>query len=199
MPDFDFSQPQRQSEVGLILIFGTSLYQLTRSLWVLGVYFLVGDVNTKTLLFAIFGAVVVLLLTLGYSILYYLNFKFYIDEKNREFVLQKGVFSSDVLNIPFEKIQQVNFKRNILQRVIGVYSVVVETAGSQEKEVEIKALSREKANELADQLMSLAKKHDGLVDNTETEESSEEVTSIKGTPEWEHHVGLITLVKLGLT
>ncbi len=119
--------------------------------------------------------VLVLLLSLGYSIKYFLNFKFHIDEKNEEFVLQKGVFSTDVINIPFQKIQQVNFRRNILQRIIGVYSVVVETAGSQDKEVEIKALSEERANALADLLMAHAEEDraEGEVDDLTSEEVQE--------------------------
>jgi len=200
MPEHNFSQPQRQSGVGLVLIFATSLYHIARNLWVVVFYFAVGEFNPKTVVIAGAGLIVVLLLSLGYSILYFLNFKFHIDEKNEEFVLQKGVFSTDVINIPFLKIQQVNFKRNILQRVIGVYSVVVETAGSQDKEVEIKALSKESANALADRLMTRAEEEkaearaEGL-----THEEVEEKRTAKGLPDWEHKVSLATLVKLGLT
>lgn len=200
MPEHNFSQPQRQSRVGLVLIFATSLYHIARNLWVVVFYFAVGEFNPKTVLFAGAGLLVVLLLSLGYSILYFLNFKFHIDEKNEEFVLQKGVFSTDVINIPFLKIQQVNFKRNILQRVIGVYSVVVETAGSQDKEVEIKALSKESANALADRLMSRAEEEraEARAEDLTPEEVEEKRTS-KALPDWEHRVSLGTLVKLGLT
>ncbi|NJW54406.1 PH domain-containing protein, partial [Salinimicrobium oceani] len=156
MPDYNFSEPQRQSGVGLVLIFATSLYHIGRNLWVVVFYFAFKEVDQRTLFFAGAGLMLLLLLSLAYSIIYFLNFKFHIDQKNEEFVLQKGVFSTDVINIPFRKIQQVNFRRNILQRIIGVYSVVVETAGSQDKEVEIRALSGEKANALADKLMAHA-------------------------------------------
>ena len=198
MPEYDFSQPQRQSRVGLILIFGTALFHLVRNLWVVVIYFLVREVDRQLLLFVFMGLFVLLLLTLGYSILAFLNFKFHIDEKNREFVLQKGVISTDIINVPFEKIQQVNFRRNLLQRVIGVYSVVIETAGSQEKEIEIIALFQDKANELADRLMEL--KHAEAGEESITADSVEPSSreSIKN-PEWEHHVSLGTLFKLGLT
>lgn len=196
MPEYDFSQPQRQSRVGLILIFGTALFHLVRNLWVVVIYFLVREVDRQLLLFIFLGLFVLLLLTLGYSILSFLNFKFHIDQKNREFVLQKGVISTDLINIPFEKIQQVNFRRNLLQRVIGVYSVVIETAGSQEKEIEIKALYQDKANELADRLMELKK-----AESAEETEIGEKETGpgLAKKPEWEHHVSLGTLFKLGLT
>lgn len=200
MPEYDFSEPQRQSKVGLILIFGTALFHLIRNLWVVVIYFLVRDVDRQIMLLSILGLFVILLLTLGYSVLAFLNFKFHIDEKNRQFVLRKGVISTDVINIPFEKIQQVNFRRNLLQRLIGVYSVVVETAGSQEKEIEIKALFQDKANELSDRLMELKE-----AERTTAEEDKathfEEISGGKTIkkPEWEYHVGLLTLIKLGLT
>ncbi len=201
MPDFDFSEPQRQSEVGLILIFTTSLYHIIRNLWVVAVYFVIGEFSSQMLFFAGAGVVLVLLLSLGYSILYFLNFKFHIDYKNEEFVLQKGVISTDVINIPFQKIQQVNFRRNILQRVIGVYSVVVETAGSQDKEVEIKALSHEKANALAERLMAHAEEEQEETEGepVKTAEAQEGKKTAKPGPQWEHKVSLWTLTKLGLT
>ena len=194
MPEYDFSKPQRQSGIGLILIFTTVLYHLVRNLWVIIVYFLVREVSQRTLLLATLGVIVVLFLSLLYSIAAFFKFKFHIDQENREFVLQKGVFSSDVINVPFSKIQQVNFKRNLLQRVIGVYSIVIETAGSQQKEVEIKALSQDKANELSEQLMSL--KHSEEVEETSEDEIPE---TNNRTPKWHFKVGVPTLLKLGLT
>lgn len=200
MPDFSFAQPQRQSVVGLVLIFATSLYHIARNLWVVVIYFAIGEFSPRTMFLAGAALILVLILSLAYSILYFLNFKFHIDERNEEFVLQKGVFSTDTINLPFRKIQQVNFKRNILQRIIGVYSVVVETAGSQEKEVEIKALSQEKANSLAEKLMAHAEeeKEEGL-EHVDFPEESELETTSKVAPEWEHKVSLFTLFKLGLT
>ena len=201
MPDFNFSEPQRQSGVGLVLIFATSLYHIGRNLWVVVFYFAFKEVDQRTLFFAGAGLMLLLFLSLGYSIIYFLNFKFHIDQKNEEFVLQKGVFSTDVINIPFRKIQQVNFRRNILQRIIGVYSVVVETAGSQDKEVEIKALSGEKANALADKLMAHAEEERAETAAESSLDDSEVISSdsTKALPQWEHKVSLWTLMKLGLT
>lgn len=193
MSETNFYQPQQQSKAGILLIFATSLFHILRNLWVLGVYFLVGEINIRILFMVLSAAAVVLLAAFIYSVLYYVKFIFYIDEKNQEFVLQKGVFSSDVFNIPFNKIQQVNFKRGLLQRAIGVYSVVIETAGSGDKEVEIKALSRTKANILAEMLMDLSGRQ---VQEPEliTEEEQRE-----SRLQWEYKLDVPTLLKLGLT
>ena len=198
MSDFDFSVPQRQSKVGLVLIFATSLYRLIRNLWVIIIFFLIRETDQRTVFLIILASVLILLVLLGYSILSFLKFKFHIDEKNNEFVLEKGVFESDVTNIPFGKIQQVNFRRSILQRVIGVYSVVVETAGSQQKEVEIKALSEEKANALADRLMDLKREDSKTASEDDKYEEAEQET-VTAVPQWEYKVPFLTLIKLGLT
>lgn len=179
------------------MIFATALYQIIRNFWAVGVYLLIMDPNPKIIFFSGLGLAVLLIGTLGYSILYYLKFQFYVDKEKSSFILEKGVFNSDVVNIPFSKIQQVNFRRNILQRAIGVYSVVIDTAGSNDKEVEIKALSKEKADILAGLLMDLSTQ-----EKEETTESlSEDDLERPKAPatEWEYKLDVLTLLKLGLT
>ena len=196
MSSNSFHTPQRQSVTGIVLIFATSLYRIIRNFWAVAVYLLVMDPDPRFILFAALGAGVVLFGALGYSIAYYLKFIFYVDEERDSFILQKGVFNSDFISIPFSKIQQVNFQRNILQRLIGVYSVVIDTAGSTDKEVEIKALSKEKADELAELLMNLSAR--------EKEEAKSEVEAVEKISEgpgieWQYKLGFGDLLKLGLT
>lgn len=190
-----FYKPQRQSRIGILLIFATSLFHVIRNFWVLGVYFLVQDLSPLVLFLSAIGMGAILLLALGYSIAYYYKFLFHIDMARKEFVLQKGVFSSEVISVPLNKIQQVNFNRNILQRIIGVYSVHVDTAGGKDKEVEIKALSREKADHLSEVLMELAGQEGGPALGEETRESA----STEDHVDWQYSLGIRGLIKLGLT
>lgn len=194
MSEVNFSRPQRQSLVGLGLIFTRSLYAILRNFWFIAFYFLVGKVDQYMLFWMGVAVFFILLLCLGYSIMSYLKFVFYIDQDNREFVLRKGVFSTDVVTIPFQKIQQVNFKRSILQRIAGVYSVVIDTAGSQEEEVEIRALSFERANALADRLSNFKEMEQG-------EGAEEKLSRQEETPplQWHYKVPFIVLLKLGIT
>lgn len=194
MSDLDFYKPQRQSKFGIVLIFATALFHILRNFWFLGVYFLVGDFNPRLVLLSILGFGVLLLLAMGYSVLYYLRFRFFIDPGKKEFVLQKGVFSSEVIHIPFHKIQQVNFNRNILQRIIGVYSIQIDTAGSKDKEVGIKALSKEKADVLAALLLDLSAKEMAAEGEFNNEVHEEEAPG-----DWEYKLPIARLLKLGLT
>lgn len=196
MSKVDFSIPQRESKAGILLIFATAVFQIIRNFWFLGVYLLVQDVSPRTWLFLILGLASLLILTLIYSILYYLRFLFFIDQEKQEFVLQKGVFSSDVISVPFDKIQQVHFKRSILQRIIGVNSLLIDTAGSKEKEVEIKALTKDQADSLAELLMELSAKQ-----KPELESHNEGMSEGDDNSElyWDFRLKTSTLLKLGLT
>lgn len=196
--DTGFYTPQRQSVTGIALIFATSLYHIVRNFWAVAVYLVVMDPAPQIIFFAVLGSAVVLLAALGYSILYYLKFLFYVDKEKSSFILQKGVFNSDFISIPFSKIQQVNFQRNILQRVIGVYSVVIDTAGSTDKEVEIKALSKEKADHLAEVLMDLSYR-EKMEEEPVSEEVEQEKFAEKTNVEWQYKLDFARLLKLGLT
>jgi len=146
-----------------------------------------------TLVYIGLGFGVISSLVLIYSFVYYQKFLFHIDYSNQEFMLQKGVFNSEELAIPFDRIQQVYIKRSILQRILNVNSFVIETAGSKKEEISIKAISNEKANQLLAILIEAKDRH------------SEEITSpeIAGEPEknrlWTHELGFLTLLKIGIS
>ena len=194
-----FSIPQRQSAVGILLIFTSTLYKTLRGFWAALAYFLFKKPDGEVVLYIVLGVVLLFILIAIYSYFDYRKFLFHIDYNAEEFILKKGVFNSDVLSIPFDKIQQVNFKRGILQRVAGVYSVVIDTAGSNQKEVEIKAVNTEDANQLADILNSLkdgkaidTKPSDDIVDfGVKAENTSRE--------KWTYRLSLATLIKTGLS
>ena len=147
----------------------------------------------STLVYIGLGLAVMSILVLIYSVVYYRKFLFHIDYKNQEFVLQKGVFNTEELAIPFDRIQQVYIKRSILQRILNVNSFVVETAGSKKEEVSIKAISNEKANELLAILIKVKDEYSEKISDSE----------ISGTtPEnqfWTHELSFLTLLKIGIS
>lgn len=147
------------------------------------------ELDSQTILNAAIVATIIFILALTYSILYFSRFVFLINPRTEEFVLQKGVFNSQTISLPFNKIQQVNLRRNLVQRLIGVYSVLIDTAGSKEKEVEIKALSRIKAEKLAELLISYSR----LEENIQQEEKEE-----KAAEDWHFSLNILQLLKLGL-
>ena len=75
---------------------------------------------------AIFIAYV--LITYLVALLVYQNFVFWID--NNGFEKEYGVFHKYHVGIPFQQVQNVNIKRSIIDRMLGLAHIEIETAGS---------------------------------------------------------------------
>lgn len=78
-------------------------------------------------LFALAAAVVFLaLLTAAYA-LTYKHMAYAFDE--REFSFSSGVFVKKRVHIPYEKVQSVNYRSSLVQRLLGVCTVTIDSAG----------------------------------------------------------------------
>ena len=145
---FDFSSFSKQSPKGILIIYLQLIYKTLKLTWVL-LFFIIKDFSkfsTLSLFYIYSGVIAFLLFYLIRAFLIYKNFQFKIE--NHHFILQQGVLSKTNTSIPFYRIQNINFKQNLIQQIINVYEVSIETAGSKDTEIAIKALSFEKANAL---------------------------------------------------
>ena len=97
------------------------------------------------------AGVVVLIGIISY--LQYLFFTFHIDEENGEFVIQKGILNKTRITIQLHKIQQVNINQSLIQRLVGVHKLEIDTAGSDKKEASISAISHDLATILKERLI----------------------------------------------
>lgn len=188
-----FEVPQRQSEIGVLLIFLTRFFNLLKGFWAIIVYLLFTGPSAATLVYIALGLGVMSVLVLIYSFVYYRKFLFHVDYKNQEFVLQKGVFNTEDIAIPFDKIQQVYIKRSILQRILNVNSFVVETAGSKKEEIGIKAISNEKANQLLAILIEAKDQYSEEISGAEIHGECPEERL------WTHELSFLTLLKIGIS
>lgn len=123
--------------------------------------------------------------------LQYLNFTFYIDEENDEFIINKGVLNKSKIAIQLHKIQQVNINQSLVQKIIGVHALDVDTAGSHKKEVSIRAISHDLAVALKTKLLSEAKSASTTNDITELGASEKEEPFIA--------ISFLSLIKIGIT
>lgn len=194
----DFQNPQRQSAVGILIIFSDTTYRFFRAFWGIFVVFLINP-STKFLIGLLVALAIMLPLALVYSYFYYRRFLFHINIEDNKFVLEKGVFSTKNIQISFDKIQQVDLKRSILQRVIGIYGVSIDTAGSKDEEIKITALNQEKAQALS---KILTRARDRRISEIRDEEEGETLETGEGVLEeelWKHKLSLWALIKIGLT
>ena len=185
----DFSQPQRQSLPGILVMFANSLQKTVRALWPMLLIWLVRFESLNKLVF--FGSIAGVVILLGViSYLQYLFFTFHIDEENNEFVIQKGVLNKTRITIQLHKIQQVNINQSLIQRLVGVHKLEIDTAGSDKKEASISAISHELATILKERLIH----HSQL----ETTVNSEKVVE-EASPTSFIKIGLPSLIKIGFT
>lgn len=188
-----FNQPQRQSKVGILVMFFYSLQKLVRVFFPLLIVFFVRSENMN-LLYIIPGLVVGIVLLAILAYFQYLNFTFYIDEENEEFIINEGIFNKTKTAIKLEKIQQVNINQSLIQKIIGVYALEVDTAGSAKKEASIKAVSHQLALALKTRLLENEKKviqHEVINSEEEAVVTQEQKPFIK--------ISLLTLLKIGIT
>lgn len=150
MNNVDLSIPTRQSAKGLVLIFIFSLRQFFKMFWPAILVVVFQEKIFNDILMLGIAVIVLLILLLIHTILYYLNFIFYIS--NGEFVLTKGYFRKKILTVPLDRIQSVNTKQNLIQQVLDVVTLEIDTAGSVAKELKIQALEKSFAIELQKQL-----------------------------------------------
>lgn len=185
-----FGTPQRQSLVGVVVMFTDTLQSTLRKLWPL-LLVMVLRINETNRLYIVLGVLGAALLLAIVAYLKYYNFTFFLDEANDEFVIRKGILNKSRIAIPLDKIQKVNINQSVIQKIIGVHELEVDTAGSSKKEVAIKAITHENA--------LILKKH--LLESDKSI-PKDEFAIEKSTIEDEHpfiEISFISLLKTGIT
>ncbi len=142
-----YATPQRQSRVAIGIILIKFVKITIRSFWPILIGFFVGKKSSDSFI-AIVGYIAIgfAALNLLGSVLTYFRFYFYLDDG--AIVIDKGILKRTKTNIPFERIQTINFKQNILHQIFGVVSLEIDTAGAKKSELTIDALKKEDAEAL---------------------------------------------------
>lgn len=157
----DFSIPRRQSYSAILFFIYRFFKIVVRQVWPILLAFLFGKEQTKTifLYIIIFISAIILL----FSIIAFFRYFFYL--KDGELIVQKGVFQRSVTNIPFERIQTINFEQNLLHQLFGVVKLEIDTAGSKGNEFSFAALDKSLASALREKILkgkSIIQKEEGL-------------------------------------
>ncbi|MFB6115942.1 MAG: PH domain-containing protein [Candidatus Nanosalina sp.] len=96
------------------------------------------------------GAGLIVLLNLGWAYLVWQNFDFMVEDDSLKLV--HGVISKKDRKIPLKRIQNVDIRRNIFQRALGIAQISIETAGGNQTEASLKYLNQDEARNLRDRL-----------------------------------------------
>ena len=187
--DTQFQEPQRQSKIGILVMFADTIQKTARAFWPLLVVYLFKLESINKIYIALTAVGIFAVMAIA-AYLKYLNFRFYVDLEQEEFVVSHGVLNKTKTVIQLTKIQQVNITQNLLQRIIDVYTLEVDTAGASGSEAKIKALSHRAATMLKSQLL-----------NFQSTKSVEEELQDNLTSQQETFmtIGFMSLFKVGIT
>lgn len=150
---FDFSHPQRQSTIAILLVVFKTLKVLIRQIALpFFVFFFMGKKNNDFGTYLIVFISAISLISMVYSIIN--HYKSYYYVVNGELVVISGIVGKKKLSIPLERIQTINFEQNLIHRLFNVKRLKIDTAGSGEKELELAAIDNYKAESLRQLLLS---------------------------------------------
>ena len=106
----------------------------------------------------------------GLTLTRYISLRYGLD--GDRLVIRSGIFQRQVRTIPVGRIQNINLKRTVLHRWLGVVDVKIETAVAGQTEAELSVLSVKDADELRREL--LRRKH-GEAEGPDAAVEAEEV------------------------
>ncbi|PRP66756.1 PH domain-containing protein [Nonlabens agnitus] len=192
----DLSEPRRQSRKSILLY----VFKNVKALIAVALYSAFGINNFGDYRIVIGLTALVVILGLLSPLLSYYFFTFYVE--GDELIIQKGVLNKERKAIPLERIQSVNITQNLVQRILQLVAVEVETAGSKAKELEIPGLSRDFAESFKNLLQdkSLQTSNQEVVDEGLTEENIDAPKRERTDNRRELlSLGIIDLFKIGIT
>jgi len=143
---------------------------VTRLAWIA----VVGAVSSSQ--FDRFGVAVAGLLALvvlaafAYQVIYVRRFDY--QPTTDTFDLRSGVVSRRTREIPYRRVQNVDVSRNVLQRVLGIAELRVETAGGGETEIRLRYVSHAEAERLQQEIGRRKRGTDGDDEDAATAEPS---------------------------
>jgi len=151
--DNNFSKPQRESALGIVIMGAHMMLKIGKATFFLFVIAFV-KMSGTSFAYLMLGIAAIIVFSFIFAYLWYLKFTFFLDQEKQEFVVNKGIFNRDQVIIQLDKIQQVNINQNILQKIIGVYGLKIDTAGAHGEEVSIKAIDETSAYILKEHLLN---------------------------------------------
>jgi putative membrane protein len=163
---FDFSIPSRQSYVAVLIIIFKTVRIIFSRIWPVIIVLFLGksDPDDEESYF-LAGMIVLTLLVMIISLINYFYTYFFVQDEALH--LRKGVFTRKSINIPFERIQTINFEQNLIHSMFDVVSLKIDTAGSDQTEFEFYALSKSKANALRNLILEQKSGDSAVADEAE--------------------------------
>jgi len=189
---YNFSLPNKLDKKALFLVLGTTLYTVARAAWPLIALMFVKREFKSWYFFAVIG--VIILTTFITKLINYFYFSYQVVDD--ELIIKKGWLNKSTTVVKLDKIHEVNLNQKFIHKIIGLYLVNIDTAGSSSTEIEINGIDFQKALALKDVLTSSVETNQ---DSTIilSEENDEAIIEDQSADKIK--ISLISLIKIGLT
>lgn len=143
--------PQRQSGYAIVIILLKFIRMLIRQLWPLLLVLFVNRSDKVGFWISVVAIAIGGLSLIG-SVIAYFKFYYFVEGDNLR--IDKGLFRRTSIDLPFERIQTVDFEQNVIHQVFNVVRVNIDSAGTKGNEISFDALSLDNANELRDYILA---------------------------------------------
>ncbi len=146
MIDQRFFQPQRQSSAAIVLFIYNFVVRILRGFWPVLVVIIFRSARQPSTYENVLNSLAILAggFSLLVSIVSYFRYYYHLDEES--LIIEKGVFDKTYINLPFERIQNIQIEQSVLHRMLNVVRLSIESAGSSGAEIKVEALERKQAN-----------------------------------------------------
>ncbi|PSQ34418.1 hypothetical protein BRD11_03925, partial [Halobacteriales archaeon SW_12_69_24] len=122
-------------------------------LFFVGVPGLTGALGSEGGLLGLVGIVAFASLFVGYFFAYYRRYEYELTADT--FDIRSGVLSRREREIPLRRIQNVDISQSVVQRILGIASVSLETAGGGQTEAQLQYVSEDEAERLQSEVSRL--------------------------------------------
>lgn len=130
------------------------------------------------------------IIAVGYQLVYFQRFEYELTEDTLD--IASGVISRRQREIPIRRVQNVDISRNVVQRLLGLSRIDLETAGGSSTEASLRYVSTEEAERLQSEIARLKR---GEAEGEETPESTAEEELFAITPK---ELGLLGIIGIDL-
>lgn len=190
--NYNFKELNKLDRKALFLVLGTTLWTVARAIWPILAIIIVKREMKSWYLFAVIG--VVTILTFAAKLINFFYFSYQVIDN--ELIIKKGWLSKSTTAVKLDKIHEVNLNQKFIHKLIGLYVINVDTAGSSKTEIEINGIDFQKALALKDVLTSSVETNQEA-NSVLSEENDEAIIEDQSADKIK--ISLISLIKIGLT
>jgi len=121
-------------------------------------------------------AVLLTLVTGLYSYIRWRRFEYLFDEENLK--ITKGIIKRSDRDIPLKRVQNVDVKRNIIHRILGISVVSLETAGGSTTEASLKYVELSEADKIKQKIRDFKQENESDEEKNQNKDAGEELYRI---------------------